>query len=95
MNVYLQIHTGLPDDENIFEKYVTLLQQNDLFDIVKGTKNSSNVLFRLKTEFNRPDKLDEAYIEVIGKELSEKFSELDTADILDLLFSLSHSDVTK
>jgi hypothetical protein len=95
MNVYLQIHTGLPDDENIFEKYVTLLQQNDLFDIVKGKKNSSNVLFRLKPEFNRPDKLDEAYIEVIGKELSEKFSELDTADILDLLFSLSHSDVTK
>jgi hypothetical protein len=93
MKVYLQIHTGLPDDEDIFEKYVTLLQQNDLFDTVKGNDITSNALLQLKPDFDRADKLDEAYIEAIGKELGSHFEGLSNADMLDLLFSHPQSDV--
>ena len=93
MKVYLQIHAGLPDDERIFEKYVTLLQQIDLFETVQAEENETSSLLQLKADYYRADKLDEAYIEAIGKELSTRFKSLSSGDILDLLFSLSHSDV--
>ena len=47
----------------------------------------------LKSDFNIPDELDEAYIEAIGKELSHRFGDLTSGDILDLLLSLPQNDL--
>ncbi len=95
MKAYLQIHTGLIADDYLFEKYVHLLHQNDLFVQVESEPQASSPLFQLKAGYDRPDKLDEAYIEAIGKELSQQFESLSSGDILDLLFALPQKDSEK